>query len=94
MKNLTEAVLEMINETSMTYETVYKSDTVLNLDINTNAKIYDIIRDILGEFGIKDQGKCGGGFEFYPLTNGMFLALGWNSSGPNKFHLGTMGTAF
>jgi hypothetical protein len=66
----------------------------INLDVKTNAHVYTVIREVLQEHGVKGQGKCGGGFEFYPLKNGMVFAVAWNSEGLDKFYLGDLGEAF
>ena len=89
-----ENALEMIDKSDMTYKIAYQDAQTLSLDIDSNSKIYDVIRDVLQKYGTKDAGLCGGGFEHYPLNNGMYLAIGWNTNGPNKFHLGHMGKAF
>lgn len=89
-----EKTLERIEKSEMIYKVIFQDAETLSLDIDTSGRMYDIIRDILQQYGIKDAGLCGGGFEHYPLINGMYLAIGWNSDGPNKFHLGKMGKAF
>jgi hypothetical protein len=89
-----EATLEKLNNSSMKHEVVFQNDTTLNLDVEANQEMYGIISGILKEHGIKDAGLCGGGFEHYPLEDGMTLAIGWNSEGPTKFYLGKMGRAF
>ena len=89
-----ENTLELFKNSTMTFEVVYEDAETLSLDVVTNSEIYDITRELLGKYGTVGMGLAGGGFEHYPLNNGMFLAIGWNSDGPNKFHLGRMGKAF
>ena len=92
--NMIEETLEKLDNSTMSYEIVYKDDKTLSLDITSNQEMYGIVSSILSEYGIEDAGLAGGGFEHYPLNNGTFLAIGFNTDGPNKFHLGKMGKAF
>lgn len=71
----------------------FQNAETISVDFKSNAKTYGVISDILHRFGEKDKGLCGGGFEHYPLINGMVLAVKWGDD-LDSIYLGTMGKGF
>ena len=93
-----DLLLNELKEKGLEVEVRGKYNNYIDLLIpEPTQAIYDVIRTILHheDGGVRDEGLCGGGFEFYPLKNGMKFAIAWgDGDGPTKIYLGKMGCAF
>ena len=85
---------ELLAKYNQEFTTRYDDDTNFSIMIKSNGDTYRVIGDLLHAHGVRGEGLCNGGFEFYPMDNGMTLAVAWNPDGLDKIYLGKMGGAF
>lgn len=90
-----EKLRGLLVEFNQDFTVRYEDTNNLSVFVKSNADTYKVIGGILHSVGIKDEGRCGGGFEFYPLNDGFTLAVAWNGDDQlDKMYLGKMGCAF
>lgn len=85
---------ELLAEQNQDFTVRYEDGSNLSIFVNSDANTYKVIGGLLHHAGVKGEGLCGGGFEVYPMNNGMTFAVAWNADSPDKIYLGKMGCAF
>jgi hypothetical protein len=85
---------ELLKEFNQDFSVRYDDETNFSITLKSNGDTYRVIGELLHAHGIKGEGRCNGGFEIYPMDNGMTFAVAWNPEGLDKMYLGKMGTAF
>lgn len=85
---------ELLAENKQEFTTRYDDGVNFSIMLKSNGATYTVIADLLHAHGIRGEGRCNGGFEIYPMDNGMTFAIAWNPGGLDKMYLGKMGCAF
>ena len=72
-KNILAFLKNSISDNEMRTATIEQGEDFIILE--TQDKVFPLIRDILQRFGKRGQGIAGGGIEVYTLEGGMLLSV-------------------